>query len=219
MSIDWVEASKILLTALASAVFTGILAFAAQKWLIERPLMRNIELFKAEIQKARESEAREYNFAVRQLEEFYAPMIGCLRKIRANSDLRVEINKASDIAWRQICEEHPRPFLDHEKYFGPFQKSIEYNNKQLRDEIIPLYDRMLTVFTEKYWLANASTRQWYPELVTFVELWHRWLDSSIPAEVIQEMSHTEERLKPFYLDLESQLSGLHERLSEQHVVA
>ena len=217
MNIDWSEASKILLTSVATALFTGILAFAAQKLFIERRLLKSLELFRAELQRAREYETRQIRLAERQLEEFYAPMIGCLRRIRAKSDLQLKIDTASDIAWRKIYEEHPKPFLDHEKYFEPFHKTIEYNNKQLREEIIPLYDQMLSIFTQKYWLANASTRQWYPELTSFVELWHRWLDRSIPAEVIEEMNHTEAKLKPFYEDLEDQIEDLHQRLSANYV--
>ena len=211
--IDWSEASKILLTGLASALFTGILAFAAQKHFIERPLLRSLELFKAELQKTREKETRQLAFIERQLEEFYSPMIGCLRKIQAKSQLRYEIDKASEVAWQKICEEHPKPFLDHEKYFEPFKKTIEYNNQQLRDEIIPLYDQMVSIFTDKYWLAIASTRRWYSELSAFIDLWYRWLDKSLPSEVVKEMGHTEAQLKPFYEDLENQLEELQKQLS------
>jgi hypothetical protein len=48
-NVDWSEATKILLTAITSAVFTGILAFAGQK-IIERWLSRNLEQFKTELQ-------------------------------------------------------------------------------------------------------------------------------------------------------------------------
>jgi peptidoglycan/LPS O-acetylase OafA/YrhL len=51
MNIDWVVASQILLTGVASAVCTGILAFAAQKF-IERWLNRSLEEFKADLQLA-----------------------------------------------------------------------------------------------------------------------------------------------------------------------
>jgi len=47
--IDWLEASKILLTGLASAVFTGILAFSVQS-LIKRWLSRSLEEFKLDLQ-------------------------------------------------------------------------------------------------------------------------------------------------------------------------
>lgn len=152
-------------------------------------------------------------FVERQLREFYSPMIGCLKKIKAKSELRYEISKASDPAWRKICDEHPKQFWDHEKYFEPFKKSIMYNNKQLREELIPLYDKMVSIFTENDCLAESETKSWYQELTRFVELWHRWLNGSIPVEVIKELDHSEERLKPFYEDLETQILKLQKELS------
>jgi len=152
-------------------------------------------------------------FIEKQLKYFYSPLIGCAKRIRAKSELRYEISKASDPAWRKICDEHPQPFLDHEKYFEPFKKSIMYNNRQLREELIPLYDKMETIFSENLWLANPSTIIWYSEFNRFVDLWHRWLDESIPTEVIQEMNHTEERLLPFYKELEVQIEVLRSELS------
>ena len=72
---------------------------------------------------------------------------------------------------------------------------------------------MVSVFTENSWLANSSTKKWYSELSRFVDLWHRWLEDSIPAKVLQEISHTEERLRPFYQDLENQQERLQKELS------
>ena len=152
-------------------------------------------------------------YVERQLREFYSPMIGYLKRIKAKSELRFEISKASDPAWRKIRNEHPKPFIDHEKYFEPFKKSIMYDNKQLREELIPLYDKMVSVFTENSWLANSATKKWYSELSRFVDLWHRWLEDSISAKVLQEINHTEERLRPFYQDLENQQERLQKELS------
>jgi len=152
-------------------------------------------------------------FIERQLREFYSPMVGSVKKIKVISESIFEISKASDPAWREICEKQPTPFIDHDKYFEPFRRSIMYNNKQFREEVIPLYDKMVSIFTEKLELANSSTKKWYPELWRFVDLWHRWLKKSIPKEVLSKMDHTEERLKPLYQDLENQLEELKEELS------
>jgi hypothetical protein len=67
---------------------------------------------------------------------------------------------------------------------------------------------MLKIFTENYWLAEESTKAYYSELCRYVEIWHRWLDGSLPSEVLQEIEHGEDRLKPFYKDLDDQLSNL-----------
>lgn len=152
-------------------------------------------------------------FIERQLREFYSPMVRCVKKIKVISELIFEISKNSNPAWRKICDEHPAPFIDHDKYFEPFKKSIMYNNKQFHDEVIPLYEKMVSIFTENLELANSSTKKWFPELWRFVDLWHRWLEKSIPKEVLEEMDHTEERLKPLYQDLENQLEELKKELS------
>jgi hypothetical protein len=212
-AIDIPVASQIFFTALVSAVFTGIFVFIFQKVFVERWLLKNLELFKADLQRTIQNEARQLRFVERQMEEFYSPMIGCLKKIQAKSLLRVEIDRASEAAWREICAKHPQPFLDHEKYFEPFMKSIRYNNEELRKEILPLYDEMVTIFTEKYWLANSTTQQWFSELSAFASLWHRWLDESIPPEVVKEIGHNEDQLRPFYEDLQAQIAILHKRLS------
>ena len=207
---------QILLTAITSSAFTAgafaVLGFLGRS-LIERWLLKTLEKYKAELQAAQERQTRRLDFVERQLREFYSPMLGCLRKIHANKELRLALSKASDPAWRKIVAQHPAPFVDHEKYFEPFKRSIMYNNKDFREEIIPLYDQMVSMFTQNFWLAESTTRKWYSELYGFVDLWHRWLDESIPAEVIEEMDHTEERLETFYQDLEHQLEGLRKELA------
>lgn len=42
---------------------------------------------------------RKLEFIERQLREFYSPMIGCLKRVRAKSELRLKISQASDSAW------------------------------------------------------------------------------------------------------------------------
>lgn len=125
------------------------------------------------------SKQKKLEFVERQIREFYSPMIGCLMQIQAKSNLRYEISKASDLAWKKLVEQHPKPFEDHEKYFEPFKQSILYDNDQLRNELIPLYDKMVKIFSDNYWLAEPETRKWYSELSEFVDLWHRWLDEKI----------------------------------------
>ena len=95
-------------------------------------------------------EQKGLEFIERQIREFYSPMLGYVKQKRAKSDLRYEINQVSDPAWRKIVERQPEPFLDHDKYFEPFKKAILYDNDQLRNELIPLYDRMVEIFSENY---------------------------------------------------------------------
>jgi hypothetical protein len=70
-------------------------------------------------------------FVSRQLGEFYSPMLAYHQAIRAKSDLRLKIHQAADPAWRETCAGSPKPFLDSQKAFEPFEKIIQYDNRQL----------------------------------------------------------------------------------------
>jgi hypothetical protein len=152
-------------------------------------------------------------FLEKQLREFYSPMLGCLKKIKAKSIFRDEISKTSGAAWREIVESHSKPFEDHERFFEPFKRIINYDNKQLREQLIPLYDQMLEIFSANLWLANPSTKEWYYEFTKFVEIWHRYLADSLPPEVNEKIGHNEEKLNGFYKDIEDQTNTLRKELS------
>lgn len=158
---------------------------------------------------------KKLDFIGRQLGDFYSPLLAYHKEIRAKSELRLKISGAANKAWLEKCETNPKPFLNHEKEFGPYNKIIEYNNKQLKDELMPLYRKMLVTFRENYWLAEPETRKWYPEFCKFVELWERWLSGNIPGEVIEKLDETEEeKLKPFYQELEYRIDVLRSKLSK-----
>ncbi len=93
-------------------------------------------------------------FVERRIREFYSPMVGCFKKIRALSGLSNEISEAGNVAWQKICESQPKPFLNHDQYFEPFKAVIEYDNNQLYEQILPTYDQMVEIFTQNYWLAS-----------------------------------------------------------------
>ena len=155
------------------------------------------------------------DFVRQQVTDFYSPLIGCRKRIRASSELRVELSRASDIAWRKICDEQPTPFLEHEKYFEPFKRQIEDENKRFPKFLLPLYDEMVDIFTKNYWLAEDSTKEFYKPFCRYVELWHRFHDDAIPPRVFEEVPLDEETLLPFYENLESNLSKLRDELSQK----
>lgn len=156
---------------------------------------------------------RRLDYVAKQLNEFYSPLLGYQKAIRAKGDLRNRISQAADEAWKEICANAPRPFEGHKERFEPFKKTIEYDNTQLRKELLPLYHQMLDIFRNNYWLAEPETRSWFTELSDFVELWDRWLADSIPPEVIEKLHHTEDRLQPFYGELETRLELLRGELA------
>lgn len=156
---------------------------------------------------------KKLEFIARQLKEFYSPLLGYHKAILAKSELRVRVSHAADEAWREICQGAPKPFLEHEEAFKPFKRVINYDNEQLKQELLPLYRKMLEVFRENYWLAEPETRKYFSELSDFVELWDRWISDNIPASVMEKLGHDEDRLKPFYVELEERLNTLRVKLS------
>lgn len=103
--------------------------------------------------------------------------------------------------------------LNHEELYAPYGKIIEYDNNQLREELIPLYRKMLDLFTEKYWLADEDTRAYYQEFLEFVEIWERYLAEALPGDVIRKLGHTEENVLPFYEHIERKLSVLQDEIN------
>ena len=154
------------------------------------------------------------DFIQRQLREFYSPLLAYQKEIRANSELRLRISKAANEAWEEVCERNPKPFINHDKKFEPYNKIIEYDNKQLKNELLPLYRKMLSTFRDNYWLAESETGKWYSELYDFIELWERWISNNIPGDVIKKLNHSEKKLKPFYQELEDRSVVLRNKLSK-----
>lgn len=158
---------------------------------------------------------RRLGFVERQLTEFYAPLTGLRKQIRAKSELRLKISQAADGAWRDICNSYGgQPVHDHEARLAPFKEIIDYENDQLKNELVPMYRQMLALFTERYHLADVETRTYYEGFLEFVELWNRWLIDSIPREVIQRLDHREDKVKLFYDHLEAKIVELQEQIAK-----
>lgn len=155
-------------------------------------------------------------FVQKQLSEFYSPIAGYRKRIRAKSEVRLKVSEAASEAWKELCapySEAKQPMLNHEELYAPYGKIIEYDNNQLREELMPLYRKMLDIFTEKYWLADADTRAYYQNFLEFVEIWERYLAEALPGDVIPKFGHTEENVKPFYEHIESKLTTLQKEIT------
>lgn len=136
-------------------------------------------------------------------------------RIKAKSELRLRIAKLADQTWEEI-EQIEKPFHDHkEHFFTSHQKQIEYDWQQFREELFPLYRKMLEIFTEKYWLADPDTRQYYKDYLDYVELWERHLSGSTPFEVMQKIRPEQDKLKPFYDHLEERMEKLRQELKDE----
>ena len=78
----------------------------------------------------------------------------------------------------------------------------------MREELIPLYREILRIFTEKYWLADEDTREYYESFSEFIEIWERYLSEALPSNVLIKLHHSEEELHGFYEHVERKLSHL-----------
>src|ERR1039458_4431173 len=140
---------------------------------------------------------------------------------RLRSELRERIRAATDNEWRRRCAEVRRladPIAGFERLDREdgekLRSAIDYDNKQLANELIPAYRRMLAIFRDNMWLAEPQTRQYYGALLEFNEIWERWLANIIPYYVVEALEHSEARLHPFYEHLDRKHDELRERLRQ-----
>lgn len=152
---------------------------------------------------------KKYEFIETQINKYYSPLVGYRKKIESISNSRVELFKATDATWKELCKNNPNPT---ENDIKQFDNSIKYDNKQFAKDVLPTYDKMITIMHENYYLANYETKEYYETFFIFVDIWHRFLEDSIPRETISKLNHKEENLKPFYDDLNNQLNKLIEEL-------
>ena len=158
-------------------------------------------------------------FIEQQLSCFYSPLLGIRDEIRMLSELRQKISQSADYHWKKICKnaresggtENLRHVTDERR--DEFMKAIEYDNKQLTESLLPSYRKMAIIFRENYYLAENETRDFFKSLIEFIDIWDRWLDKSIPYEVIEEFGYGEKLLHPFYENLEIIHNKLRDRLA------
>jgi len=81
--------------------------------------------------------------------------------------------------------------------------------------LLPAYKELLALLISKMHLAEASTYEHLPALIRFIEVWDRWLNKTLPVEVLNELGHTEKSLYPLYEDVERQFVKLQESLNQE----
>lgn len=170
----------------------------------------------------RERSQRRLAFVGKQLKAFYSPMLGLRNEIRMRSELRVRIHDTANVVWRELCKDARQVSVEAlgqiSQTRGPeFEKLIDYDNKQLQEELLPAYRQMAKLFREHLWLADPDTREYYQHLMAFIELWDRWVAKSIPGEVIEHLGHSEDNLKPFYEHLQRRHDDLRAKIERGKV--
>ena len=164
-----------------------------------------------------QKQERRQRFIRDQLTEFYAPLLGMRKRLRAGGEIRLKVRTTAGAEWTRLEEEARAYSLDRlreleEQRWPRFQRIIDDDNRKLEAEDIPQYHQMLDLFTAKMHLAEPSTRQHFSALVEFVELWDRCLRGALPGEVVQRIGPDEENLSGLYADLEANFTRLQSAL-------
>jgi len=99
----------------------------------------------------REHRLRRLTFIEKQINDFYSPMLGLRNEIHMRSQLRVRIYEAADSAWHELLDQvgernqEELQTLSRDRY-PAFQSLIEFDNRQLREELLPAYHQMAKLF-------------------------------------------------------------------------
>lgn len=160
-----------------------------------------------------------------QLSGFYGPMLALRTQMLSQSELGQKISSEAGEAWQEMVKrvyEGSNDFMKIDRVerltqqrWPAFEKLTDYGNRQLVEEIIPSYRKMIELFTSRLHLAEPSTIAHFPALLEFVEVWNRWLNEALPVEVLGLMNHTEEAIMPFYDDLLANFTRMQRELSER----
>jgi hypothetical protein len=158
----------------------------------------------------RERHARRLSFRSQQLQLLYGPLLGLRSEIQALSELRLRISHAADSAWHELCDRRGdydeftfQQVMDERS--PQFEAIIQYDNRKLTEALIPTYKKMLETFRDNLWLAEPETVPHFARLVEFLDVWDRWLEKTLPAEVLERLNHGEEALKPLYAHVEEMI--------------
>lgn len=138
---------------------------------------------------------RRFSFLDRQLTEFYALLAGLRKQIRATSEPRLKILNATGFSAERA------------------EATIDYHNKQFHEELMPKYREMLTLFTNRYHLADADTRAFYSQFLEYVGIFNMWLAKSLEPDVPSKLGHAEENVNPFYVHLEAKMQALQDEIA------
>jgi hypothetical protein len=160
---------------------------------------------------------RQHNRVREQLQDFYSPLSGMRARIHAKQVSLHKLTEASHATFNNLAALPSGASPDvHFKYVDgrvpDFAKMMDENNRQVSEEIIPLYRQMVEHFSTHIYLAEDSTRQHFDTLVEVAETLDRLARKTLPLEVAATLSQDPEKLKPFYQDLETQLAQLRRQL-------
>jgi hypothetical protein len=126
--------------------------------------------------------------------------------IRTLGRIRVEVENAAN----------PDSLQQYQKAPEFYDNRYTYDNEQNTAIILPLYEKMLSIFTERYWLAEHTTKGLYDEFCKFVEIWRRYTSKiGLPGGVIEKIDLQKDILERLEADLTKHLDSLTSILAQK----
>jgi hypothetical protein len=146
----------------------------------------------------REREKRRTDFMARQLTEFYGPLLSLRVQIQVYDELLKRMNLAAE------CFEKAK--TSGASWTGkglPEQMPVSEDDiPNLKEELFPLYQRMIDIFQNNMFVANPDSHLYFPDLVKYVGSWERGLRDAMPGHTWIVVGQSEVNLKPLYNHLE-----------------
>jgi hypothetical protein len=129
---------------------------------------------------ARNRNARHVAHRKQQLEQFYGPLLAAHKEIRARSELRLKLQTALDNAHMggMVSAGPGRTEEASDRHTAAIVANVQDENETFRDVLMPRYLEMVSTFRDKMWLAEPKTREYFNQLVEFVDVWEKYSRSS-----------------------------------------
>jgi hypothetical protein len=125
------------------------------------------------------------------------------KEIRARSELRVKLAQSIDqLHTNDMLGAGPGKLEEAPDAHLRIIKAIEDEIETFRNVLMPRYCEMIEVFRKKMWLAEPETREFFKQLIEYVDVWDKILARTLPHSVAKAVGHTEKNLYPFYQHLE-----------------
>lgn len=150
-----------------------------------------------------EIKSRRMAFIEMQARDFYGPLVGLYQEIKAKDAIWNQILDLNDAA-RQSAQLEGR----HEAAESLRFISLDFDNKERAEEIMPAFFEMLNIFRKNYHLADSTTEKFYETLATVIGIWRREQANAITPSMRQKLPNSNDHLLEFYRDIGGHLTRL-----------
>jgi hypothetical protein len=151
--------SSVLIPLITAAA--GLIGVIAGSWLTDR----------------REREKQRRDYITRQLSEFYGPLVSLRVETLIYPELRKKMNSAAE----RFDEEKTSGTPPTGNALPEFMWIVNDDLDILKNDLIPIYRRMVDIFRNHMSVAEPETRMYFPHLVKYVQMWEKVLELLWPT--------------------------------------